>query len=81
MDSEQLPGMPAKPGPIALTDAQAFEVERFSRAIDATSDLEALRGMCKQLLQAWMTQKSVTCWVMRQNLSGPALNHRISEDF
>lgn len=81
MGWEPLPGVPAEPGPIALTDAQAFEVERFSRAIDATSDLEALPGLCKQLLQAWMTQKSVTCWVMRQNLSEPALKHRILEDF
>lgn len=76
----QLPEVPAEPGPIALTDAQAFEVERFSRAIDATSDLAALRSLCKQLLQAWMAQKAATCWVMRQSLSGPALNHRISED-
>lgn len=76
----QLPEVPAMPGAIALTAAQAFEVERFSRAIDATADLAALRGLCKQLLQAWMAQKAATRWVMRQSLSGPAQNHGTSED-
>lgn len=76
----QLPEVPAEPGAIALTAAQAFEVERFSRAIDATADLAALRGLCKQLLQAWMAQKAATRWVMRQSLSGPAQNHGTSED-
>ena len=53
---------------IALTVGQQFEIERFSRAIDATADTDALRSIAKQLLQAWHTQKAATNWVMRQQL-------------
>lgn len=53
---------------IALTIGQQFEIERFSRAIDATADADALRSIAKQLLQAWHTQKAATNWVMRQQL-------------
>lgn len=41
--------------PLALTASQEFEIERFSRAIDATGDVATLRAIAKQLLQAWMT--------------------------
>lgn len=51
-----------------LTPAQAFELERMSRAIDATHDVHALQGLCKQLLQAWHTQRAATLWAMRQGL-------------
>ncbi len=54
--------------PLSLTPAQAFEQERFSRAIDATTDPAALQALCKQLLQAWMTQRAATAWAMRQGL-------------
>lgn len=54
--------------PIVLTVGQQFEIERFSRAIDATADTDALRSIAKQLLQAWHTQKAATNWVMRQQL-------------
>ncbi len=54
--------------PIALTVGQQFEIERFSRAIDATADTDALRSIAKQLLQAWHTQKAATNWVMRQHM-------------
>jgi hypothetical protein len=54
--------------PIALSLGQQFELERLSRAIDATADLEALQGLAKQLLQAWHSQKAATQWVMRQHL-------------
>ena len=57
--------------PIALTVGQQFEIERFSRAIDATADADALRSIAKQLLQAWHTQKAATNWVMRQQLDSP----------
>ena len=63
----------AVPDPMVLTDAQAFEQERLSRAIDATSDPAVLRAICKQLLQAWMTQRAATSWVMRQGLPQGAL--------
>jgi hypothetical protein len=57
--------------PLALTLGQKFELERMSRAIDATVDTQALRGLAKQLLQAWHSQKAATQWVMRQHLDSP----------
>jgi len=59
------------PDPLALTLGQKFELERMSRAIDATVDPQALRGLAKQLLQAWHSQKAATQWVMRQQLGSP----------
>ena len=52
--------------PLSLTLGQKFELERMSRAIDATVDPQALRGLAKQLLQAWHTQKAATNWVISQ---------------
>ncbi|MEB3169365.1 MAG: hypothetical protein ACKN89_09735 [Cyanobium sp.] len=57
--------------PIALSLGQKFELERMSRAIDATCDPQALRGLAKQLLQAWHSQKAATQWIMRQQLGTP----------
>jgi hypothetical protein len=51
-----------------LTIGQQFEVERFSRAIDATADPVQLKALAKQLLQAWHTQKAATEWVKSQQL-------------
>lgn len=52
--------------PIELTTAQHFEIEKMSRAIDGTNDVEVLKSLSKQLLVAWMTQKSATIWAIRQ---------------
>lgn len=57
--------------PLSLTMGQQFEIERFNRAIDGTSDPNSLRAISKQLLQAWQTQKAATQWVMRQQLGAP----------
>jgi hypothetical protein len=57
--------------PLALTLGQKFELERMSRAIDATADPQVLRGLAKQLLQAWHSQKAATQWVMLQQLGAP----------
>ncbi len=54
--------------PIELTTGQQFEIERLSRAIDATADPEELRRVAKQLLQAWQTQKAATNWMIRQQV-------------
>ena len=51
-----------------LTIGQQFEVERFSRVIDATADPARLKALAKQLLQAWHTQKAATDWVKSQKL-------------
>jgi hypothetical protein len=63
--------------PLALSLGQEFEIERMNRAIDATGDPQALRGLAKQLLQAWHSQKAATQWVMRQQLGSPA---RVTSD-
>jgi hypothetical protein len=52
----------------SLSVGQQFEVERFSRAIDATADPEQLKTLAKQLLQAWHTQKAATEWAKSQQL-------------
>ena len=57
--------------PLALTLGQKFEQERMIRLIDSTADLPTLKGLAKQLLQAWHSQKAATQWVMRQQLSSP----------
>lgn len=59
------------PEPLALSLGQQFELERMSRAIDATAEVEALQRIAKQLLQAWHSQKAATQWVMRQQLGAP----------
>ena len=53
---------------VELSVGQKFEIERFSRAIDATTDADQLRSLAKQLLQAWHTQKAATHWVSNQQL-------------
>ena len=53
---------------VELSVGQQFEIERFSRAIDATTDVVQLRALAKQLLQAWHTQKAATHWVSNQQL-------------
>ncbi|MEY2644920.1 MAG: hypothetical protein RLZZ611_1569 [Cyanobacteriota bacterium] len=57
--------------PLALTLGQQFELERMSRAIDATADLEELQQLAKQLLMAWHNQKAATAWALRQQLHDP----------
>ena len=57
--------------PLALTLGQQFELERLTRVIDSTADLQTLQGLAKRLLQAWHSQKAATQWVMCQQLSGP----------
>jgi hypothetical protein len=57
---------------LALSIGQQFEIERMGRVIDATSDVEALRKLSKQLVQAWHCQKAATRWVMG-HVSGPPL--------
>jgi hypothetical protein len=60
------------PDQLALTIGQQFEVERMGRVIDATSDIEALRKLSKQLVQAWHCQKAATRWVMG-HVTGPPI--------
>ena len=58
--------------PLTLSLGQKFEMERMSRAIDSTVDIQTLQGLAKQLLQAWHSQKAATQWMMRQQLDSPS---------
>lgn len=59
--------------PLQLTIGQQFEIERFNREIDSSENIDELRTIAKQLLQAWQTQKAATVWMMKQNLSAPSV--------
>lgn len=61
--------------PLELTASQKFEIEKFSRIIDATEDITALKTVAKQLLHVWMTQKAATVWVIKQALPIPLIRH------
>lgn len=57
--------------PLELSLSQQFEINRFSRVIDETTDVATLQRIAKELLQAWQSQKAVTIWVMKENLQNP----------
>jgi hypothetical protein len=54
--------------PMSLSTSQLFEIEKMNRVIDSSNDIEALRKITKQLLNAWMMQKSATNWAIKQSL-------------
>ena len=53
--------------PIALTLGQKFEIEKFSREIDNSQDLQQLRSIAKDLLIAWQQQQAASAWAIRQS--------------
>ena len=53
--------------PIALTLGQKFEIEKFSREIDNSEDVQALRSIAKDLLVAWKQQQAAAAWAFRQS--------------
>lgn len=53
-------------GEHVLSDAQQFELERMQRVVDGAHDVEELRGLCKQLLQATAVQTSATRWALER---------------
>ncbi|MFZ9216279.1 MAG: hypothetical protein ACO274_02845 [Vulcanococcus sp.] len=57
---------------IELSIGQQFEIERFNRALDATTDPDQLRQLAKQLMQAWQAQKAATKWAIHQQHSPPS---------
>jgi len=52
--------------PIALTIGQMFEIEKFSREIDSSKDVEELQSIAKNLLVAWKQQQAASAWIIRQ---------------
>ena len=55
--------------PIALTIGQMFEIEKFSREIDSSKDVEELQLIAKNLLVAWKQQQAASAWIIRQQQS------------
>lgn len=55
-----------------LSTFQQFEIERLKRAIDNTTDIETLKAISKQLLQAWQVQRAATNWVIHHQFGAPA---------
>ena len=53
--------------PIALTLGQKFEIEKFSREIENSDDVPALRSIAKELLVAWKQQQAASTWILRQS--------------
>lgn len=53
--------------PIALTLVQKFEIEKFSREIDNSRDVQQLRAIAKDLLMAWQQQQAASAWAIRQS--------------
>ncbi|KZR85796.1 MULTISPECIES: hypothetical protein [unclassified Synechococcus] len=53
--------------PIALTLGQKFEIEKFSREIDNSKDVQQLRSIAKDLLMAWQQQQAASAWAIRQS--------------
>ena len=51
---------------IALTIGQMFEIEKFSREIDSSKDVEELQSIAKNLLVAWKQQQAASAWIIRQ---------------
>ena len=53
-----------------LTLGQKFEIEKFSREIDNSDDLAALKSIAKELLVAWKQQQAASAWIVRQQAQG-----------
>ena len=45
---------------------QKFEIEKMSRDIDNTQDVQKLRDLAKHLLVAWKQQQAAAAWAFRQ---------------
>ena len=52
--------------PITMSLGQKFEIEKMSRDIDNTQDVQQLRVLAKHLLVAWKQQQAAAAWAFRQ---------------
>lgn len=55
--------------PITMSLGQKFEIEKMSRTIDNTQDVQKLRDLAKHLLVAWKQQQAAAAWAFRQTKS------------
>lgn len=51
-----------------LSMAQQFQIEKYNRMIDQTTDVETLRKAAKLMVEAYQKQRAATQWIMRQHL-------------
>jgi hypothetical protein len=58
--------------PFELSLSDSFNKERFSRAIDESTDVKELRDIAKVLLGGWLTQKAATQWILKEALGKSA---------
>jgi len=68
------PGSSDQPSSMDLSLQQKFELEWQLRAINEERDIEKLRGLCKQLAQAWHAQKTATMYFMGKTLANAQPN-------
>jgi hypothetical protein len=68
------PGSPDRQSSMDLSLQQKFELERQLRVIGEERDIEKLRGLCKQLAQAWHAQKAATMYFMKKTLANAQPN-------
>ena len=54
--------------PIALTIEQHFTQHQMLQTVDACTDLDALKMVSKQVIEAYMAQKAATAWALKQTL-------------
>lgn len=57
--------------PPALNLSTQFEVAKYTRIIEATTNVAELQEVALKLLQAWAVQKATTAWVIRDALGAP----------
>jgi hypothetical protein len=51
-----------------LTFEQSFALEKYSRFIDETADVETLKRVAKLMLESYQKQRAATQWLMRKHI-------------
>lgn len=51
-----------------LSFEQKFEVARFKQTIESAESIDAVKGLCNQLVSAWFSQKAACEHLMRQSI-------------
>jgi hypothetical protein len=52
-----------------LSLSQKFEVARFKQTIESTENIDAVKGLCNQLVSAWFSQKAACEHLIRETLA------------
>jgi hypothetical protein len=62
-----------------LTFEQSFALEKYSRIIDETDDIDTLKRVAKLMLESYQRQRAATQWLMKKHLDAQwdkPLNYR-----